>query len=224
MKIRMLAGIGGAIVVVLLVVVAIVVATIDVNQYRGAIAEKASALTGRKLTLAGPIKLTLGFSPAIVLEDVRFANARWGSRPDMVRFKRLEAQVKLFPLIFGGIQVKRLILVEPDIFLETNRSGQGNWVLDLGGEKRTKAAPTASGGPAIPLIAEFRLRGGKLTFLDGISGKRQTIVLNAVEARAEGFDAPLNFKFNGSLNKVSFEGKGLLGPLSRWSFPAGPRA
>ena len=63
----------------------------------------------------------------------------------MVRLKVLEIEVKLFPLLFGNIQVKRLILVEPDILLETDRKGRGNWELDFGKEKKSKDASASSG-------------------------------------------------------------------------------
>ena len=76
--------------------------------------------------MAGDIRLDIGFRPALVVEDVSFQNADWGSRPEMVMVKRFEVRVALIPLIGGDIRIKRLILVEPDILIETNAAGESN--------------------------------------------------------------------------------------------------
>ena len=138
MKIRTIIGIAAVVVLGLVAAAVIYLMSIDVNQYRGLIAEKATSITGRKLTLAGPISLAVGLSPAVVINDARLANARWGTRPDMIKLKRIEVEVKLIPLIFGDIRVKRLILIEPDIWLETDKKGRGNWELDSGKTKKER--------------------------------------------------------------------------------------
>src|SRR3990172_8629764 len=55
----------------------------------------------------------------------------------VVKVKRFEVQVALFPLLSKQLQLKRLILIEPDILVETNAAGKSN--LDF--EKEKKEAP-----------------------------------------------------------------------------------
>ena len=63
------------------------------------------------------------------MEDAHLENVSWGSRPELVKIKRLELQVALLPLIRGDIDVRRFILVEPDILLERDKSGRWNMGL-----------------------------------------------------------------------------------------------
>ena len=114
--------------VILLIIVAAVVAlrSMDFNQYKGLIAGQVKSATGRELKIGGTLNLEIGFSPAVVVEDVSFANAPWGSRADMLKVRRFEVEVALIPLIFRDIRVKRLILVQPDILLETDSRGKDN--------------------------------------------------------------------------------------------------
>ena len=109
-----------------LVVVYMILSSYDFNKFKPMVAEAVMNSTGRELTMAGDIRLDIGFWPALVVEDVSFQNADWGSRPEMVMVKRFEVRVALIPLIGGDIRIKRLILVEPDILIETNAAGESN--------------------------------------------------------------------------------------------------
>ncbi len=117
--------IAGGVAVILVAGIFVVLSTIDVNQYKDLVEEQAAAATGRTLTIEGDMDLSLSFTPAIVINGVRFQNADWGSRPDMAVIERVEASVPLLPLIFGNISVTRLALVNPDILLERNAQGAG---------------------------------------------------------------------------------------------------
>ncbi|MBT5659425.1 MAG: AsmA family protein, partial [Rhodospirillaceae bacterium] len=100
--------------------------SIDFGQYRGLIEEQAKAATGRDLKIAGQFELDLlTLEPALTVDDVTLANAPWGSRPEMLSIKSLELEVALIPLLSGNVVVKRLVLVAPDILLETNKKGEG---------------------------------------------------------------------------------------------------
>ncbi|MGH6948917.1 MAG: AsmA family protein, partial [Kiloniellales bacterium] len=120
---------GGLVVLLVAIVVAgyAVVSSYDFEELRSEIERQAQAATGRKLTISGPIDLKVSLTPAITLEGVTFANADWGSRPAMATVKRFELEVALLPLLTGKLVAKRLVLVEPDILLETGPQGEGNW-------------------------------------------------------------------------------------------------
>ena len=116
----------GVLFVALIVAAIAVVYSIDINSYRGEITAEFKKATGRDLTLGGEIDLSISLSPALVVEDVSISKADRGSRPEMVSLKRAEAQIELLPLITGDIRVVKLVLVEPDILLETNAQGVPN--------------------------------------------------------------------------------------------------
>ena len=118
--------IGGTI-IVLIAGLFVVLATIDVNQYKGVVQDQVAAATGRTLTIEGDLELSVSLSPAVKLNGVRFQNAAWGSRPDMAVIERIEASVPLIPLLFGNIEVTRIALIKPDILLDRNAQGIANW-------------------------------------------------------------------------------------------------
>ena len=132
--IKILAGLF----VVAIIGIAIVISTFDVNQYKGEITQAVEDATGRKLDIGGDIGFKVSLIPTVVIEDIKFANASWGSKPDMLSLDKFEVQVSLMPLLSGNIQVNRVILLEPVIFLETDKQGKGNWVLE---SKKTEAKP-----------------------------------------------------------------------------------
>ena len=138
--------------------------TFDFDQYRPLIAAEVKAATGRDLEIAGKFHLALSLTPTVSVSDVRFANAPWGSRPDMARLDRLEAEIKLLPLLSGTLAVRQVRLIGADILLETDKAGLGNWLL-----RPAAAAPPSSAGAADapPTIDRLSIENSVLTFRDG---------------------------------------------------------
>ena len=106
---------------------AVLAITFDANAYKPRIAEAVKRATGRDLALNGPIALKLALRPTIEARDVALANIEGGSRPEMAKLERLEAQIALLPLLRRHIEIDRLVLVRPDILLETDAEGRPNW-------------------------------------------------------------------------------------------------
>ena len=200
-----------------LVIAAVVfVLTLDLDQYRPMIAEKVREATGRELEIKGSLDLKLSLTPAIAIDDVRFANAPWGSRPDMVRIKSLRVEVELLPLLTGDIEIKRFVLIGPDILLETDAKGRGNWILPGLGKAPEKAPEEAGEGEeafTLPTIRDVRIEDAKLSYRDGVTGKTTEIALTSVTAQAESATAPLKVEIIGAFGKTGFQISAVLGPL-----------
>ena len=97
----------GAIAVLLAGGVALI-ATMDLEGFARARLGLVEQATGRSLKVAGALNVRLFPRIVIVAEDVRFANAKWGSQPDMLRVQRLEGVVALTPLLRRQIEIARL--------------------------------------------------------------------------------------------------------------------
>ena len=216
MRLRTLGAIGIALLVLMVGLAAALVAvvsTIDVNRYKGMIAQKVSEATGRTLEIRGDLRLTLlSLVPAIRVEGVSLANAPWGSAPRMVRVKRLDAQVALLPLLQRQVRVKRLVLVEPEILLETDAKGRRNW--DLFPEKRSGAPAPGNGGVPTFHVREVRVKDGRFTYRDGTSGRTTTVRIDRLRILARSLEGPLTFKARGAYNWQPAEAKGALGSLA----------
>lgn len=174
---------------VLIVGVVVVLLTVDVGKYTGLIQEQAKAATGREVTI-GDIKLSLSLTPAIVVSDVKVANASWGSRPDMLTLKRLEARTQLIPLLFGTVNISGLKLVEPDVMLETDPQGKGNW--EFGAAAPASSSSGKGGVPAVN-ISSLSVEGVKLAYRDGKTKGSATAQAKTADIDIEGALAELNF-------------------------------
>jgi uncharacterized protein involved in outer membrane biogenesis len=182
-----IAKIVAGVVTLLIVAVVAVLLTVDVNQYRGLIQDQAKAATGREVTV-GDIKLALSLTPAIVVSDVKVANAPWGSRPEMLTLKRAEASTQLIPLLFGTVNISGLKLVDADVLLETNADGKGNWEFET-----AAASASAAGEQSVPLnVSGVSAENLKLVYRDGKTKDGASVTAKSIEADIEGALTDLN--------------------------------
>lgn len=215
-------GIIAGLIIVAVITVYIILLSYDFNDLKPRISKAVIDTTGRELAIDGDIDLEIGLTPSLVLSGIKFQNAQWGSRPDMVKLDRFEIQVALLPLIKGNIEIKRFILIEPDIIIETDRSGKLNLIFDVPEktpekEEQEKAPPAPSKDAAqLPSLAFNKLEiiNGKLTYRDGKTGKSEQIILSRLLASTEGMDNPIDLSLNGSYNKAIFNMEGRFGPLA----------
>ena len=208
---------------VLIVAAVVAIKSIDVNRYKGLITEQAKAVTGRELKIAGNLDLRIGLTPAVVVEDMSFANASWGSRPEMVKLRRLEVEVAVLPLIFRQIQVNRLILVQPDILLETDATGIGNWSF---GALATPPLPTqpTGGKTALPAVAvqKVRIEKGTLTYRDWKNRRATTVAIERLDLEGKDFGSPLTIDLAASYNGKPFTLAGAVGAIAELQAPSKP--
>jgi AsmA protein len=143
---------------------------VDPNGFKPRIAAAMLAATGREIALRGPITLRLGLEPRLRADDVGLANIPGGTRADMITVKRIEARLSLWPLLRGRAEGIRLVLIEPDVLLEANAAGMGNWQMGASLAASTSpAGPAAAQGPVVEppprvTIAELRIESGRVTW------------------------------------------------------------
>jgi uncharacterized protein involved in outer membrane biogenesis len=225
MRWKRIAGVAGLVIIALVVILYIIVTTYDFNKLKPWIVQAVRDATGRELTIGGDFKVHFGLSPSASVDRVTFQNAPWGSRPEMVRVKSLEIQVSLLPLILGEIEFKRLILIEPDILIETDPSGKSNLEFKPA-EKPRAGEKKAEGGPALPplIFEQVRIEKGILTYRDGKSGKTQTLNLDHLAVAIPGGEKPADLQLQGSFNGRKFEVQGTTGPIEALFSPQKPWA
>jgi uncharacterized protein involved in outer membrane biogenesis len=167
MRLKWIVGTGFFLIIVLMASVYVFLLTYDYNKLKPRIVRMVKETTGRELNLGGPINLDIGLSPALVVTDVTFANASWGSKPQMARIDELQARIRLLPLLVREVELKHIGLKGVDVLFETNPDGVGNW--EFPGNEGAVKHPEASG--AIRIDADnIRIENLDLTFRDGITG------------------------------------------------------
>lgn len=100
-------------------------------------ASQVSARTGRDFRIDGKLSWRVLPGIAVVAERLVLGNAPWGSRKEMARVERAAFELELWPLLQGDVRIGSVELDGVDLLLETDRSGEGNWVF----------APPAQGAP-----------------------------------------------------------------------------
>src|SRR3546814_14093670 len=85
MKLKRIVAGGVAVTAAVVVAGYAIIASLDVQQVADFARAQVKAATGRNLAIAGPVELKLLPTPSIQLQDLRFANADWGSRPSWRR-------------------------------------------------------------------------------------------------------------------------------------------
>ena len=86
----------------------------------------ADSYVGR-LSIGGPTELQFTFPPSVIIHDVRIKNAKWASKPDMMRANTVVAEIDLIPLLQGQMAMPRLHMIGVDIVVEAGPNGKTNW-------------------------------------------------------------------------------------------------
>ncbi len=176
---------------------------VDLGRFKPQIEAAAKDATGRTLTIEGPLHIGFSLVPTVVAEKIRFDNAEWGTRPQMVSAEKLELQVALLPLLTGGIDVRRVTLEGADIWLETDKRGRGNWEF---GEAAAPAPEeeTSGGGMSLARVPQLDISDLKFAYRDGETGQVSEAALEELSlvSKGAGFHAIVEGDVNGS--KVSF--------------------
>lgn len=212
---RILVGILIATVATVLLLVAgaaLFISLADPNDYRSSIADVVETFTGRKLRVDGDLQIAL--LPVLTLEanDIAFANAPWGSQTDMVRAGHLRAKVALLPLLKGQVIVEELVVLAPELFLETDAKGRGNW--ELSSAKAPDAERRAAGAPFDGLPVQFmslRVERGNLDYFDALTSRKIVLGLDELAFGGESPDNRVALNVSGRYQNLPFSLSGRLG-------------
>jgi uncharacterized protein involved in outer membrane biogenesis len=114
---------------------------LDLTAYRGPIAERLGALTGRRVHLDGEIRLDLGRHARVTLGDVAIANPAWAEASHLLSASRLAAGLDLFALLRGVVHLEAIVLHDASIALEVADDGERSWDLADPGRPASTSSP-----------------------------------------------------------------------------------
>ena len=182
------------------------------------LAAAVKADTGRELSV-GEVGVTLLPLPAVMLRQVRFANATWGSQPWLAQADRVEVRIDVTALLSHRLHIREIVLDGASVLFETNAEGNGNWVLAAAAAAPTPATPTpaAARAPAwldTTELDELTSRGLSLSYRDGASGKTQSLRLDAFELAASSASQPMRVRAEGAIGTAKVTAAGTVGALA----------
>ena len=179
-------------------------ALLDPNDYKQTLVDAVQSATGRALGLNGNVRISRSLWPSIEVSDVTLSNLPGGSRPDIARAERIQAELSLPALFRREIEVVKLTLTGPNILFEQVGNAP-NWVFDPPGDPAPSgtALPPSSAtapAPAAPgTEAPFRLRIRAVTVLNGMvtwrfPARTKVVGIRSLDLRHPTDDGPLDLK------------------------------
>jgi uncharacterized protein involved in outer membrane biogenesis len=197
-------------IVTLILVAYAVLLSLDLNRFKPVIVQAVKEASGLDVVLHGDIKIKLGFTLKAVLNQVDVRNAAWGSRPETAILKRCELSLALSRLIRGFIEIDRLVFIEPDVFLETNASGEINVPVKDIHRRKHPSGMTSDRVPILP-VREVQVIRGHLAYKNDLSGKIYSLDVERLTLTASGVRSQVRTELLGLLNGRPFEVEGTLG-------------
>jgi len=143
----------------------------DLGRHKRTVENFVSKHTGREFVIEGPFELEVFPVIKVLAERVRFANAEWGSKPQMVEVGHLSAEVRLWSLISGPVDIRSFELKDVNVLLEKQRNGNANWVFikpaaaDESPEAETETETEPKTRTEFPLVIQkAQLENVRLTY------------------------------------------------------------
>jgi AsmA family protein len=203
-------GLAAAASLVLLVGVAAIIAVmnIDPRTYAGLVTEAVEEATGRKLEINGDIDIALGLTPGVVIEDITLSNAKWSQQPLMASAKRLEVEIRLLPLLFGDVKIRRIILTGAQVNLERAADGKDNWTFATNAEPAAVAPAGDESTSGLPEIHQLRIEDSRLVFDDQAAKEHREAEIKLLKLTTAGLNQTLEFDLAGAIDGQSLKAEG----------------
>ena len=190
-----------ALVVILVVVVLVLPSLVPKDTLRAQIEEQMEKATGREVSIAGDVGVSIIPSVELTLEQVTIANAPGAADANMIELGALRLKVGLFPLLGGELAVDEFVLDTPTIRLEVDAAGKPNWEFDTAesgaaADTSTDSDSGGSGGGA-GLLNEVRLGNvaitdGTVIYADRQAGTEERLDDVNVRLSLPNLDSPFN--------------------------------
>ncbi len=201
---------------VLIIGLASYLAFVDLGRHKARIEGLVSDLTGRDFAIDGELEIELFPSVSLVAENARLANADWASKQPMIEVGRLAANVGLWSLVSGTVDVRSFELSDGVVLLERGRGDEANWRFRE--PRAVKEPPVESGSEAEPaanplpvVIARAKLRDVRVIYR--VRGKRDRVIRFDRLGIEPGEGELLALEGRGSLNEFPITLDGEAGPL-----------
>ncbi|HME39212.1 MAG TPA: AsmA family protein, partial [Steroidobacteraceae bacterium] len=213
---RILLIVIGLVVVLPIAAIGIFIATFNANGWKPRIQDAVMRATGRELSLNGPLSLKWSLVPTIEARDVALGNIDGGSRPQMMTAQNIEAEVALLSLLSNRIDIPRLVMIKPDVLIETTQDSRGNWVFAKPAMPNATPAPAAAAGSSMDIqVKSVTVEDGTVTWRNGITGQSVTVALNSFELREPSETSPITFEAVATCAGTRFEAHGATGSMAR---------
>ncbi|MBW2593760.1 MAG: AsmA family protein, partial [Deltaproteobacteria bacterium] len=216
--------IGGGLTALVILALLIIPMVVDIQDYKPRIEKQIADATRRTVTLGGDLKLSLFPWAGLSFSDLHLGNPAGFAEKDLLVIADFDVKVKLFPLLFKDIQVKRFVLNGVKIILEKRKDGQAGWEgIGQAGEPdagtlkpaEKKSGKTSDG--SLPLkslaVGEFRINNGSVVWLDHAAGDRYEVSDFNLDLKDVSLDKPILITLSTRIDDRPLSLQGSVGPV-----------
>jgi len=216
----------GGLIVLIVAALLIIPMFVDLNDYKPQIEQQVTTMTGRSFSIGGDIDLSLFPWAGVALSDIRLGNPPGFDEQPMASLEGFEVRVKLLPLIFRDIQVKRFVVQRPQVLLIRQKDGSANWE-GFGGAEKSGAGPAKQKRPAPPpeteaslpietlAVGEFAVTDGSVRYVDRGAGSENTLSDLTLRLTDVSLDRPVPLTFSAQVDGKPVSLEGTVGPVGR---------
>ena len=201
---RWLAGI-----VLLLVVVTVAVYFFPWDRLREPVNRYVSGQLGRRFEITRHLAVNVGFTTTVRTDGVEIANPAWAHEPYLLNAKAAEFDIKLFSLLFGKVEIPRIMLTEPKIGLQIEPDGRRTWALSR----------DTTDVSAVPKIGVLLVDQGTVTYRARAQGADLDVQFSL--AKETSTPLPLSYKATGKWKNEAFTASGRAGGVLQLSENSG---
>ena len=210
-----------SVVVVLVGTTLLLLLTVDLGRFKSNFEQIVTEATGREFVIAGRFEPSISNTVDLVAENVRLANADWGTATNILELERVVVSIDTWSLLSGPIDVINLEIEGLTLHAEKNpATQQSSWSF---GDAPTVADDDESEPFELPLwLRRARLQGIDVTYGQGwLDAPRNIIVREATLSEDE--SELLRIALSGTVGSAPINADGLVGPLSALLNGQGPR-
>jgi len=210
--------VAAALIVVLVGALLIIPHLMDANRYKPELERYVLEQTGRRLSVDGDVRLSLFPWAGVAFSDLRLGSPPTFVEKDFLTVKSFDVRVKLWPLLSKQVEVERLVVREPNLWLVTNPDGAVSWDFP---SRPAQTKPSSPSGPepkaelpiASLLVGEISIQNGRILVIDHARGSRQEISELNLALRDVSFDRPVRLALSAKANRSPVSVEGRFGPL-----------
>ncbi len=202
-------------VVVIIAALLIIPRFIDARHYREPLEKMVSEASGRPFSVGGDVSLSLFPWAGVSFSELRLGNPAGFSEPEFVTIKFFEVRVKLLPLLSREVQVDRLVVSEPRVFLVTGKDGRQSW--DFGPTAAAGAKPASPARAELPIqslaVGDLSIVDGGIALIDHTAGTRHDFSNVNLSVKDISLDRPVRFSLSAAVNRKPLAAQGRFGPV-----------
>jgi uncharacterized protein involved in outer membrane biogenesis len=195
----------------------LVLRSFNPNSYAPALVTALEQITGRQVTLNGPVTIRWSLTPAIQASDIAIANPPGFPDRNVVTLDGLRADIALLPLFSHRVDVLKLVLIAPHVTLERLPDGKADWEFSSTNSHPPTGTTAFQGSRLKVALEAVKVENGVVTVKTSNGKTVGAINFTELTGTAESLSAPLHLNAQAEIGATPFNITGIVGPIERFS-------